>query len=71
MQKNLRYLQEERERMQNALDENEEKLVTFVKAKEDQERDEIVFEQISKSSIFKADYYEPKPDHFMSDLIDF
>ena len=35
MQKNLRYLQEERERMQNALDENEEKLVTFVKAKED------------------------------------
>lgn len=71
LQEKLRHLTQERNRMHHALEENADKIGTFEQHKQEQEQEELHFERVSRSTIVKADFYEPEPDHFMSDLIDF
>ena len=57
--------------MKHTFETNEGKIVNFEQEKEEQEHEEREIQQLERSSITKADYYEPEPDNYQSDLIDF
>ena len=46
-------------------------LVNFEQEKEEHSILELTLSKMSRSSIKKVTYYEPEPDHYVSDLIDF
>ena len=43
----------------------------FDSLRNEHELQKVQYERISRSSIAKADYYEPEPDYYKSDVIDF
>ena len=46
-------------------------MVNFEREKEEHSLLELSLSQMSRSSIKKVTFYEPEPNHYVSDLIDF
>ena len=57
--------------MSGTLEMNMGAMWNFDREKEEHSLLELTLSQMNRSSIKKAVYYEPEPDHYQSDLIDF
>ena len=64
-------LKSERNQLSGTLEMNMGTTWDFDREKEEHSLLELTLSQMTRSSIKKAVYYEPEPDHYQCDLIDF